>query len=259
MLYVVCVLCTLSLSILTTHSPTLSPSSLSLPPSPLSQCESYPGRDQLAKDLGVDHESTTDSPLLSSLLRRPAYPHMTHLSTSHPSHFHSSLHSHHLPSHMATFPTSLIPHHHHTSHPHITVASDRSHTITNGNSLPPLTHSELSSLSRPAEPVAMAINSVSVTTSGITTATSSLTMTTGNTLQSTAITGKDSLTSVTSQPSTDKLSWSVGLPNISGGSGLEALDELPATVSTRQQDTSVKTIPSQPKVSPAQPTITDER
>lgn len=169
-----------------------------------------------------------------------------HLPTSHSFPAHSSLHttSHHLPSHAASFPTSLTTHLHTLSHPHITTATERTHTITNGNSLSPLTSSDptLSKLhhhqsSTPTrESVATTISSVTMPT--ITTVTSSPTTTSGGEpLQSTAMSQgheKDLLTSSSNQSLTGKLAWSAGSER-RGGSGLGVLAELPTAVSTTQE------------------------
>ena len=203
------------------------------------QCESYPGRDQLARELGLEHHSGTDVPLLSNLLRHPH----SH-SPSHSFHFAPSLHSpsHHLPSHVAVFPASLTAHHHTSSH----------HHITNGNSLPSLTSSTSDPLlSRPhyhqastttGEPLPTTTNIVSTPTS-ITTVTNSTSTTTsgGGLPQSmTLLTqnrDKVSLTSSSGQPVT-KVAWSAPASHGNdhrGSSGLGVLAEVPTTSSTGQE------------------------
>ena len=203
------------------------------------QCESYPGRDQLARELGLEHHSGTDAPLLSNLLRHPH----TH-SPSHTFPFAPSLHSssHHLPSHVAIFPTSLTAHHHTSSH----------HHITNGNSLPPLSSSTSDPvLSRPhhhqasvttGEQVPTTTSTVS-TPLNITIATNSTSTTTigGGLPQSmtltTQIRDKVPLTSSSGQPVT-KVAWSAPASSGSdhrGSSGLGILAEVPTTVSAGQE------------------------
>jgi hypothetical protein len=210
-------------------------------------CESYPGRDQLARDLGLEHHSGADAPLLSNLLRHPH----TH-SPSHSFPFAPSLHSpsHHLPSHVAIFPTSLTAHHHTSSHPH----------ITNGNSLPPLSSSISDSvLSRPhqasvatGELIPTSTSTVSMPTN-ITMVTSSTSMpTTGGELpQSTILSAQNrekvSLTSSSSQHAT-KLAWSAPASSGSdhrGTSGMGALMEVPTTMSAGQLlDDLIRTTPA---------------
>ena len=129
------------------------------------QSESYPGREHLAREIGVD--PTSDTPLLSSLLTR---------SPVHPSPFsQSALHtpSHHLPHHAASFPTSLSSSHHHSSH--------HQHHITNGNSLLPLSPDTTGTHARPHHQhvITMATSGISTQTTTVTTATGNITTTTG--------------------------------------------------------------------------------
>jgi FGFR1 oncogene partner len=133
--------------------------------------ESYPGRDQLARELGVDPSS--DAPLVSSLLTRP----QVHSSSHSP--FSPSLHTHPhtLPHHAASFPTPL----HHPIH----------HHITNGNSL--LTPSSDSTHLRSHQHhIVTATGSISTQTSTVTTVTGAITTTTAS--------GNDPPTSTTSLP-----------------------------------------------------------